>query len=143
MEHVVDIIFERFQNRFFDDERKLKTCSELAADMVGVFVDVEGEKYLARIIKTFPPHSLASTSSAEPVQPHEKACAAELSMTHEEVDEIDDPTKYLYNVRLIEKGSEGDLPVEFAQNSGSSASSDEREGSWGGSTMEVKADQIR
>jgi hypothetical protein len=53
---------------------------------------------------------------------------------------MDDPMRYFYNVRLIEKGSEEDLPPDYASKGQSSASSD---GNWGGSTMEVQADKLR
>lgn len=58
------------------------------------------------------------------------------------MDEIDDPSKYLYNVRLIEKGSEDDLPPDFAARDGSSSSDDGHGGAGAGIILEVKADQI-
>lgn len=155
----MDRIFERFSNRFFDEEREydsnqtdhrptMLSCRALTTRL-GVFVDVEGDKYLAKIVKTFPPktltskprQSLAPNGTSSP-SPHMHA--SDFNLTNEEVLKKDDPMKYFYNVRLIEEGAEEGNVAEYRSASGSGAGVEEGEGeSWGGSTMEVQADKIR
>lgn len=93
-----------------------------------MFVDVQGDKYLAKIVKTFPPRALASSpvggSSSKPVIEYHPL-ATKLDLDMDEVNESDDPMKYFYSVRLIVDGSmEGGEQFE-------------------GSVMEVQADKIR
>lgn len=109
-----------------------------------VFVDVQGDKYLARIVKTFPPRSLASSplrnrkikSESESHLPvlEYHTLGADLSLEPEEVVEQDDPMKYFYSARLIVEGAgEGDKGGD------EDGSGEEFEGS----VMEVQADKIR
>lgn len=97
-----------------------------------VFVDVQGDKYLARVVKTFPPKKLMAPEG-NPYHPY----ATDLGLSNEEVAESDDPMKYFYNVRLIEEGGD-------AEREGSSTDSrDEHKGEmWQSSVMEVQADKI-
>ncbi|WVQ83398.1 hypothetical protein IAT38_005539 [Cryptococcus sp. DSM 104549] len=127
LDSLADKIFDRFHNRFFNDEK--------------VFVDVDGDKYLARIVKTFPPRTL--TSSPTPLDAHHYA--TDLSLSMEEVIERDDPMKYFYNVRLIQEGGEGgeegaagEEGGEGGEGVGPVAGAEAFEGS----TMEVQADKI-
>lgn len=115
----------------------LPACSSQQSLIIGVFVDVEGDKYLARIVKTFPPRSRASTSQ-DSAHPH--ALASDLTLSADELNDVDDPMKYFYNVRLIEKGSEDDLPLDYSSHGNQAAEDAE---TWGGSVMEVQADKIR
>ncbi|WWC59314.1 uncharacterized protein I303_101865 [Kwoniella dejecticola CBS 10117] len=135
LDTLADKIFERFHDRFFDQEK--------------VFVDVDGDKYLARIVKTFPPRSLATTSSpAHPTKPILHPYATDLSLPLEEVNEKDDPSKYFYNVRLIEEGYPEGIAAEYASANGQSNGpydEEEEDGKgekWMGSTMEVQCDKI-
>lgn len=109
-------------------------------------MDVQGDKYLARIVKTFPPRSLASSplrnrkikskSESESHLPvlEYHTLGADLSLEPEEVIEQDDPMKYFYSVRLIVEGAgEGDKGGD------GDGSGEEFEGS----VMEVQADKIR
>ncbi|ODN82220.1 hypothetical protein L202_02506 [Cryptococcus amylolentus CBS 6039] len=84
LEVLADKIFERFQNRFFLNER--------------LFVDLENEKYLARIIQVHPP-PFQSESESEPTDPH--AHATNLSTEQDELIQQDDPARYLYTVKLV------------------------------------------
>jgi hypothetical protein len=95
---------------------------EIQLTEIEVFVDVQGDKYLARIIKTFPPKTLPQSTSILEYHP----LAANLNLDNEEVLENDDPMKYFYSARLIVEGSEW------------SGSGEEFEGS----LMEVQADKI-
>ncbi|ORX38861.1 hypothetical protein BD324DRAFT_648971 [Kockovaella imperatae] len=130
LDTLADKIFERYVNRFFDEE-----C---------VFVDVEGDKYLARIVKTFPPRSLAASTSSSPVSslkslPRYHPYAADLNLSLEEANEKDDPMAYFYNVRLLEEGA----PTDHDQaQTKQHTNSDDAEEQWQGSTMEVRADKI-
>ncbi|CAK9782707.1 hypothetical protein CC85DRAFT_92470 [Cutaneotrichosporon oleaginosum] len=116
LDTLADKVHDRFLNRFFNDEK--------------VFVDVQGDKYLARVVKTFPPKDLNPPPGGSPCHPY----AMDLNLEPDDVIELDDPMKYFYQVRLIEEGGEGDR----------NGSPHEREGDekWGGSVMEVQADKI-
>ncbi|GMK57836.1 hypothetical protein CspeluHIS016_0406700 [Cutaneotrichosporon spelunceum] len=116
LDTLADKVYDRFHNRFFDDEK--------------VFVDVQGDKYLARVVKTFPPKDLKPPPGGSPFHPY----AMDLNMEPEDVIEVDDPMKYFYQVRLIEEGGEGEHAGSPQENEG-----DEK---WGGSVMEVQADKI-
>jgi len=96
--------------------------------MSGVFVDIDGDKYLATIVNTIPPASLASTSN-DPLSPH--AFASDLNMAEDELNKVDDPMEYSYNVRLIERGTTQDVPPDYA---GSNPQSEELE-----KTVEIHA----
>lgn len=113
-------------NRFFDDEK--------------VFVDVDGDKYLARVVRTFPPKNLVPPEAGGWFHPY----ATDLSMPNDEVTARDDPMKYFYQVRLIEEGGEG-VTTEYASTNGTGNDEEEnRKGEkWLGSVMEVQADKIR
>ncbi|WVR04567.1 hypothetical protein IAU60_001574 [Kwoniella sp. DSM 27419] len=137
LDTLADKIYERFHNRFFDDEK--------------IFVDVDGDKYLGRIVKTFPPRSLVSTSSPfKPAPTVVHPYATDLSAPLEEVNERDDPMRYFYNVRLIEEGAEEGVAADYASATGLSNGhddegkddEDEKGEKWQGSTMEVQADKI-
>jgi len=126
LETLADKIYERFVNRFFNDESKSRPSHphDRKEKLTGieVFVDVQGDKYLARIIKTFPPKTLPQSTSILEYHP----LAANLNLEPEEVLESDDPMKYFYSARLIVEGSEW------------SGTGEEFEGS----LMEVQADKI-
>ena len=112
---------------------------------LGVFVDVEGDKYLARIVKTFPPRSLAASTSSSPISkfttpPRYHPFAAELNLTIEEANEKDDPMGYFYNVQLIEAEP---MPGANGHGQANGHANGEAEEQWQGSTMEVQADKIR
>jgi len=137
LEALADKIYERFVNRFFDDESEspnllFPQTRKLANIRLEVFVDVQGDKYLARIVKTFPPRSLASsplkarTSDIPTLEYH--PLAANLSLDNEDVLEVDDPMKYFYSARLIVEGA------ELERGGGEE---------FEGSVMEVQADKIR
>ncbi|WWD21446.1 hypothetical protein CI109_105931 [Kwoniella shandongensis] len=135
LDTLADKIYERFHNRFFDEEK--------------VFVDVDGDKYLARIVKTFPPRSLTANSSSpfRPTAPVYHPFATDLTLPIEEVNEKDDPMRYFYNVRLIEEGAAEGIAAEYASANGMSNGHDEEEDDgvgekWQASTMEVQADKI-
>lgn len=87
---------------------------------------MQGDKYLARIVRTFPPKNLEPPTDGAVFHPY----AVDLTMTNEEVTNIDDPMKYFYQVRLIQEGGE---------DGGSGEDTGEK---FEGSVMEVQADKI-
>lgn len=104
-----------------------------------VFVDVDGEKYYARIIKVFPPKNLTNGSgpavNGSAFEPH--SIGVDLRVPVEETLIRDDPMGYFYTVRLIEE-SDNDSP------DGKEHSHDDMEAEkWSGSEMEVKANALR
>jgi hypothetical protein len=137
LETLADRIFERFVVRFFDNESTYNCAvvpELLLTAGVEVFVDVQGDKYLARIVHTFPPKNLQPPPGGSNRHPY----AIDLSMSNEEVIKVDDPMKYFYQVRLIEEGGE-------AADGGDGDSEEEavKGEKWEGSVMEVQADKIR
>ena len=76
-----------------------------------MFVDIDGDKYLGTIVGTISPASL-NAGSDEPVSPH--SFASDLNMAEDDLNKVDDPMAYSYNVRLIERGSADDLPYDYA-----------------------------
>ncbi|KAG8844443.1 hypothetical protein FRB96_003031 [Tulasnella sp. 330] len=50
LDHLVEAVFDRFKDRYFKGEK--------------IYVDVQGDKYLARIVKVFPPRNLKSAVAA-------------------------------------------------------------------------------
>lgn len=97
-----------------------------------VFVDVQGDKYLARVVRTFPPKDLVLPEGASsPYHPY----ATDLDLEPEVVVERDDPMKYFYQVRLIEEGGDDEAqPSDTEEGKGEE---------FQGSVMEVQADKIR
>src|ERR1700733_440686 len=99
-----------------------------------VFVDVDGEKYYARIIKLPPPkgptNGSAPTVNGANVEPH--SIGIDLRVPQEDALARDDPMGYLYTVRLVEESeqenAEGNLPRQ----------NDSDTEKWTGSEIEVK-----
>ncbi|KAF8342653.1 ATP-utilizing chromatin assembly and remodelling N-terminal-domain-containing protein [Cantharellus anzutake] len=124
LDHLVELVYERFVHRYFRGEK--------------VFVDIQNEKYYARIIKVFPPKTLINGTSpskdAPPIVPH--SVGVNLRVSYEESVEKDDPMGYFYAVRMIEEtdASTGD--------GGGEADDDPESEKWAGSEMEVKANAM-
>ncbi|WVN89498.1 uncharacterized protein L203_104723 [Cryptococcus depauperatus CBS 7841] len=101
LETLADKIYERFQHRFFPDER--------------VFVELQDEKYLATIA-----HITLSPSAPDPFsfkpEPTYHTLASDLHIPIEEVNAVDDPMSYKYGLKLVRNedvGGEG-IEVEVA-----------------------------
>lgn len=132
LETLADKIFERFVNRFFDDESELQITLFDADTAAEIFVDVQGDKYLARVVRTFPPKDLVLPANASSrYHPY----ATDLDLDPEVVVERDDPMKYFYQVRLIEEGGDTSAPT--------SPTEEGKGEEFQGSVMEVQADKIR
>ncbi|KDQ09270.1 hypothetical protein BOTBODRAFT_58767 [Botryobasidium botryosum FD-172 SS1] len=136
LDHLVELVYDRFKDRYFPGEK--------------VFIDLQGDKYYARIMQVFPPKTLSSPvrpskhghplqqshtpSSPPPAQDEVRALyhsiGGTLAIPVEEVIARDDPNGYFYRVRVVEEGTLED---------GEGKSRDLK---WGSSELEVKAYQM-
>lgn len=103
LDHLVEAVFDRFKDRYFADEK--------------VYVDVQGDKFYARILHVYPPKSgpnnmdtekQASTSTSPPVCTPEESTqihkiGGDLKIPAKEALALDDPLKYLYKVQILEE----------------------------------------
>ncbi|KAL4068214.1 ATP-utilizing chromatin assembly and remodelling N-terminal-domain-containing protein [Scleroderma yunnanense] len=105
LDHLVEAVFDRFKDRYFPDEK--------------VFVDVQGDKFHARILQVYPPkYDLDSTddspenqasssnlppsaTSEENVQIHK--IGGDLKIPTKESVARDDPLKYSYKVQILDE----------------------------------------
>ncbi|KAL5535354.1 hypothetical protein ACEPAF_3448 [Sanghuangporus sanghuang] len=113
LDHLVEAVHDRFKDRYFAGEK--------------IYVDVEGNRYAARIIKVFPPRTSSTlkrkrspsdgsdysgysstpeststgSSTPEPRQLH--AIGGDLNISLEESIARDDPASYTYRVQLLEE----------------------------------------
>ncbi|CAO1613341.1 unnamed protein product [Sympodiomycopsis kandeliae] len=107
LDNLVDLVFDRFKERYFGGE--------------AVFVDLQGDKYYARVIDVFPARSLTKwhTQRVEkeaeeqglPFEPpHPSSIVHKLGLNLDrditEVSEIDDPEDYIYSVNLIDESGQ-------------------------------------
>jgi bromodomain adjacent to zinc finger domain protein 1A len=113
---------------------------------------VQGDKYLARIIKTFPPRTLTPPQTSVAAHPEASSChyyASDLTIPAEEVILKDDPMDYFYSVRLIEAGAETGADqasvsvTETEINAAKDGDINDAGEKWQGSMMELQADKIR
>lgn len=102
-------------------------------------MDVDGEKYYARIIKVFPPKTLTNGSSTAPngatFEAH--SIGVDLRVPVEEALVRDDPMGYFYTVRLIEESDQESPDGQEHLHGNVEAEK------WSGSEMEVKANTLR
>ncbi|KAI6136757.1 chromatin remodeling complex protein [Pisolithus sp. B1] len=103
LDHLVEAVFDRFKDRYFADEK--------------VYVDVQGDKFYARILHVCPPkhgpnsmdtEKQASTSTSPPVSTPEESVqihkiGGDLKIPTKETLALDDPLKYSYNVQILEE----------------------------------------
>ena len=148
LDHLVELVYDRFVNRYFKGESAfpgLPTCSYSNFNShsnrvpTEVFVDIQNEKYYARIIKVFPPKTLTNGASpskeTQLVEPH--SIGINLRVSFDESLLRDDPMAYFYAVRLIEETdptsgeTKGDVDDDLESEK------------WAGSEMEVKANAMR
>ncbi|KAI0778099.1 chromatin remodeling complex protein [Trametes elegans] len=131
LDHLVEAVYDRFKDRYYPDEK--------------VFVEIQGEKYLAQIIQVFPPatqHPLkrspgpvASSSSTplydEPTAIHK--VAEDLKIPVKDSVTMDDPAKYVYKVQVLED----DRQPGFNKPDKGKGKEATR-GQWGGHVMDVE-----
>ncbi|PWN27366.1 hypothetical protein BDZ90DRAFT_279725 [Jaminaea rosea] len=107
LDNLIDLVFERFKDRYFIGE--------------AIFVDLQGDKYYARVKDVFAPRSLvkwhtqqaekqASTSTADIKPPtpaevvHQIGC--DLDRNVEDSVKIDDPEDYIYSIQLVDESGQ-------------------------------------
>ncbi|KAF8844084.1 hypothetical protein BDN67DRAFT_944466 [Paxillus ammoniavirescens] len=108
LDHLVEAVFDRFKDRYFADEK--------------VFVDVEGDKFYAKVVQVYPrkidpgvaessPQNQASSSTSPPQSPRPVAednvqihkIGGDLKITTKEALARDDPLKYFYKIQILEE----------------------------------------
>ncbi|KAI6044961.1 chromatin remodeling complex protein [Pisolithus marmoratus] len=103
LDHLVEAVFDRFKDRYFPDEK--------------VYVDVQGDKFYARILHVHQPkygpnnmdaEKQASTSTSPPVSTPEGSMqmhkvGGDLKFPAKEALTLDDPLKYVYKVQILEE----------------------------------------
>ncbi|KAI0824248.1 chromatin remodeling complex protein [Trametes gibbosa] len=101
LDHLVEAVYDRFKDRYYPDEK--------------VYVDVQGEKYLARILEVIPPKTntpmkpspgpVASTSSSPlsdaPTAIHR--LAEDLKVPVKDSIAQDDPARYIYKAQILDE----------------------------------------
>ncbi|KAI0936246.1 hypothetical protein AcV5_004434 [Taiwanofungus camphoratus] len=132
LDHLVEAVYERFKDRYFPDER--------------VLVDIQGDKYLARVVQVFSPRTnsastsraspgaLASTSSS-PLSDDDQSIhkvAEDLKVSVKDSIAKDDPAKYVYKVQILDE--------EKQPGAGKSHDKKGKEASkWSGSLMDIQS----
>lgn len=173
LDHLVELVYERYKDRYFVDESMwlLSSALHLAHRLVSfteVLVDVQGDKYTAKVVEIYPPKSLIDKWRGSPLDSddslmspnpedvlkiaHETGC--DLSIRHQDVLETDDPAAYFYKVQIIE---EDKVASDAATKNGVISKVERRESGrvremngrdndakskWGGSLMEVQCNAM-
>ncbi|GAA5973155.1 hypothetical protein JCM11641_006296 [Rhodosporidiobolus odoratus] len=99
LDTLVDHVYERYKDRFFAAEK--------------VFVDLQGDKYFARIASVFPPQNIrdmlpASASSSTDTEapdyvPVAHKLGIDLNIDAKQAKSQDDASEYLYTVQLMDE----------------------------------------
>ncbi|KAH9946696.1 chromatin remodeling complex protein [Amylocystis lapponica] len=120
LDHLVEAVYERFKDRYYPDER--------------VFVDIQGDKYYARVVEV--PAAQASTSSSplsDDEQPIHKI-AEDLKTSVKDSIAKDDPAKYFYKVQILEEEKQSGGGRSHEKSKGKEAT----KAHWSGSLMDVQ-----
>ena len=136
LDHLVETVHERYKDRYFESESMYYVVLTWIKNLIQsteVFIDVQGDKFSARVMHAFPPKSSSEVlalnnapSSSSPSLKRKRApsvsdATSSLSPTPD-VDSIpihvvggnlnisldesisqDDPTKYFYKVQILEE----------------------------------------
>ncbi|GAA5864183.1 hypothetical protein JCM8547_001283 [Rhodosporidiobolus lusitaniae] len=103
LDSLVDLVYERYKDRFFPGET--------------LFVDLSGDKYFAKVSSLFPPQNVreqAPLTAAAPGQPSTSAgepdyaavahrVGTDLNVDAKKAKAEDDPDEYLYTVQLMDE----------------------------------------
>lgn len=105
LDHLVEAVFDRFKDRYFPDEK--------------VFVDVQGDKFYARVLQVYPPrhdpdstddtpeNQASSSTLPLPATPDEKVqihkIGGDLKIPAKESVARDDPLRYSYKVQILDE----------------------------------------
>ncbi|KAH9857859.1 chromatin remodeling complex protein [Lenzites betulinus] len=135
LDHLVEAVYDRFKDRYYPDEK--------------VYVDVQGEKYLARILEVVPPKTnlpmkpspgpVASTSSSPlsdaPAAIHK--VAEDLKVPVKDSIALDDPAKYIYKAQILdEERQPGSAKAEKAKGK------ETARGQWSGHQLDVDCSKM-
>ncbi|KZT40060.1 hypothetical protein SISSUDRAFT_1060571 [Sistotremastrum suecicum HHB10207 ss-3] len=125
LDHLVEAVYDRFKDRYFEGEK--------------VFVDIQGDKFWARVAHVYPPKS-PSTSSSSPHPVHR--IGGDLSLTLEQSIQRDDPKDYFYKIQIVEDGANwhpNGTHTNGTTTNGHHADDPSQSASvkWGGSLMDV------
>ncbi|KAI0704894.1 chromatin remodeling complex protein [Cytidiella melzeri] len=133
LDHLVDAVFDRFKDRYYPDER--------------VFVDIQSDKYYARIVQVFPPRptlaapnrqasSSSSTISDEENTPIHKI-AEDLKTPLADSITRDDPNKYYYKIQILEEDKSA------KSGGGNKGKESSKTSKYSGSLMDVRCSDMR
>lgn len=99
LDHLVEAVFERFKDRYYDGER--------------VFLDLNGDKYWGRIVKVTPPGAASTSTGTKRPRASSSAQAAPPAEIHrlggnlktplDVVNAKDNPADYIYQVQMIDE----------------------------------------
>ncbi|KAI0068477.1 hypothetical protein BV25DRAFT_1793071 [Artomyces pyxidatus] len=135
LDHLVEAVYERYKDRYFRDEK--------------IYVDIQGDKFLARVVEVYPPraNSLASSAKVESLDQHPVASTSsllpknnvrpphliggDLKLPAKDVNAADDPAKYLYKVQILDE----EKPEGRDKHA---ASTKEARAKWNNSLMDVQ-----
>ncbi|KAI1797797.1 chromatin remodeling complex protein [Ganoderma leucocontextum] len=133
LDHLVEAVYDRFKDRYYPDE---KVC-----------IDIKGDKYLARVCQVFPPKGSASAPSPVPVASTSTASsplsdeplpihkvAEDLKVPVKDSIAADDPTKYVYQVRVLEEEKQ----PGFGKNHEKTKGKEAIRGQWSNAQMDVQ-----
>ncbi|CAL1696016.1 unnamed protein product [Somion occarium] len=141
LDHLVEAVYERFKDRYYPDER--------------VIIDVQGDKYFARVVQVFPPRpplpiqstsrlgseEQASTSSSplSDEEPSIHRIAEDMKIPVKEANIRDDPAKYYYKVQILEEERQPGAGKQSEKSKGK-----DKQSKYSGSLMDVQcADMSR
>ncbi|TBU48396.1 chromatin remodeling complex protein [Dichomitus squalens] len=133
LDHLVEAVYDRFKDRYYPDEK--------------VYIDIKGDKYLARVSQVFSPKApasarspvpVASTSTAssplsdEPVAIHK--VAEDLKVSVKDSIALDDPSKYVYQVQVLDEEKQPGFGKSHEKTKGKEAS----RGQWSNAQLDVR-----
>ncbi|KAF8140096.1 chromatin remodeling complex protein [Boletus edulis] len=139
LDHLVEAVFERFKDRYFAGEK--------------VFVDVQGDKFYAKVLCAYPPKPPSevaealspnqASSSTSPVQtpPAETLSnvqihkiGGDLKIPVKEAHAKDDPLQYIYQVQILEETH------DKSHEKGKAVQKDK--GQWSGRLLDVRCNTM-
>ena len=162
LDNLVEAVYARYKDRFFQGEREgyfssLKVSSDKYY-VPGVIIDVQGDKYPAKVMKVytpkvafptnFPPEDGDSSMESDedtddeskdahlrwvvPESPH--IVGGDMSITLQDSCYRDNPSQYVYTVQFVD--DEGASDAQTQESNGVARTK------WSGSLMEVQSDRI-
>ncbi|RDX55953.1 chromatin remodeling complex protein [Lentinus brumalis] len=131
LDHLVEAVYDRFKDRYYPNEK--------------VYVDIQGEKYLASVVLVRPPAPAqspapvaSSSTSSSPLSDVPTAIhkvAEDLKISVKDSIVMDDPAKYVYQVQVLEEEKQPGYAKNHEKNKGKETS----RGQWSGSLIDVQS----